>query len=91
MNVYAEITSEKGFKAGILLAHNAQRRDRPSQKMQDLPGTHRNLSPPIRAPDINHKPLAFPTMGFGHIGTSAHWEGSMQIHHRCGILLHQMG
>ena len=36
-------------------------------------------------------PLAFPTVGFGHSGTSAHWEGPMQIHHRCSRLLHQVG
>ena len=81
--------SRESFKAGILLAHNGQRRDRPSQKMQDLPGARQNLSPPIRAPDVSHKPLAFPTVGFGHIGTPAHWEGPMQIHHRCSRLLHQ--
>ena len=72
--------SRENFKAGILLAHNAQRRDQPSQEMQDFPRARQNLSPPIRAPDVSHKPLAFPTVGFGHIGTFGHWEGSMQIH-----------
>ena len=79
------------FKAGILLAHNAQRRNRPSQEMQDLPGACQNLSPPIRALDVSHKPLALPTVELGYIGTSAHWEGPIQIHHRCSGLLHQMG
>ena len=61
--------SRKGLKTGILLAHNTQRRNRPGQEMQDLPGACQDLTPPIRALDINHKPLAFPTMGFGHTGT----------------------
>ena len=69
--------SREDLKAGILLAHNTQRRDRPSQKMQDLPGACQDLTPPIRALDINYKPLAFPIVGFGHTGTSAPWEGPM--------------
>ena len=80
--------SREGLKEGILLAHDTQRCDRPSQEMQDLLGACQDLTPPIRALDINHKPLAFPTMGFGHTGTSAHWEGPMQIHHRRSGLLH---
>ena len=27
--------------------------------------------------DVDHQPLAFSTMGFGYLGTSAHWKGSM--------------
>ena len=55
--------------------------------MQDFPRASQNLSPSIRAPDVSHKPLAFPKVGFGHIGTSAHWERLMQIHHQCSRLL----
>ena len=77
--------------ARILLAHSAQRRDRPSQEMQNLPGARQSLSPPIRAIDIGHKPLAFPTVGVGHIGTSAHWKEPVQVHHRSSGLFHQMG
>ena len=55
--------SREGPKAGILLAHNTQRLDRPSQEMQDLPGACQDLTPPIRALNINYKPLAFLTMG----------------------------
>ena len=58
----------KGLEIGILLAHNTQRSNRPSQEMQDLPGARQDLTPPIRALDVNHKPLAFPTMGFEHTG-----------------------
>ena len=47
--------------------------------------------PPIRTLDINHKPMAFSIVGFGHNGTSAHWEGPMQVHHCCCRLLHQVG
>ena len=82
--------SREGFKAGILLAHNTQRRNRLSLEVQDLPGARQNLSPPIQALDVSHKPMALPTVGLGHIGTSAHWEGPVQIHHRCSRLLHQM-
>ena len=59
----------KGFEIRILLAYNTQRCNRSSQEMQDLPGARQDLTPPIRALDVNHKPLAFPTMGFGHTGT----------------------
>ena len=83
--------SREGLKAGILLAHNTQRCERPSQEMQDLSRACQDLTPPIRALDINHKPLAFLTMRFAHTGTSAHWEGPMQIHHRRSGLLHQVG
>ena len=58
----------KSFKAGILLAHNTQRRDRPGQEMQDLPGARQNLSPPIRAPNVSHKPLALPQWGLDILG-----------------------
>ena len=36
-------------------------------------------------------PLAFPAVGVGHIGTSTHWQGPMQIHNRRSRLLHQVG
>ena len=65
--------SGEGLKAGILLAHDTQRCDRPSQEVQDLSRACQDLTPPVRALDINHKPLAFPTMGFGHTGPPAHW------------------
>ena len=40
---------------------------------------------------VSYKPMAFPAVRFGYIGTSAHREGPMQICHRCSGLLHQMG
>ena len=83
--------SKKSFKARILLAHHAQRRDRPSQEMQNLPGARQSLSPPIRAINVGHKPLAFPVVGLGYIGTSAHWKEPVQVHHRSSGLFHQMG
>ena len=84
-------TSGKSLKAGVLLAHNAQRRNRTSQKMQSLSGARQNLSPPIRATDVSYKPLAFSAVGVGHIGTSAHWKGPMQNYRRSSGLFHQMG
>ena len=36
-------------------------------------------------------PLDLPAVGFGHIGTSAHWQGPMQIHNCRSRLLHQVG
>ena len=81
----------KNLKAGILLTHNAQRRNRASQEMQSLLGAGQNLSPPIRATDLSHKPLAFSTVGARHIRTSAHWKGPMQICRRSSGLFHQMG
>ena len=83
--------SRKSSEAGILLAYNTQRCDRPSQKMQNLPGTRQNIAPPVRALNINHQPLALPTVGFGHIGISAHWQGPVQIYNRRSRLLHQVG
>ena len=83
--------SRKGFEAGILLAYNTQRCDRPSQEMQNLAGARQNIAPPVRAPNINYQPLALPAVGFGHIGTSAHWQGPVQIHNRRNRLLHQVG
>ena len=74
--------SRESFKAEILLAHNAQRRDRPSQEMKNLPGARQSLSPPIRAIDVDHKPLTFPAVGVGHIGTSAYQKEPVQLHHR---------
>ena len=82
---------EKSLEAGVLLAHIAQRRNRTSQKMQSLSGAHQNLSPPIRATDTSYKPLAFSAVGAGHIGTSAHWKGPMQIYRSSSGLFHQMG
>ena len=69
--------SKKGLETGILLAYNTQRRNRPSQEMQNFPGARQDLTPPIRTLDINHKPLVLPTMGFGYTGTSASWKGPM--------------
>ena len=84
-------TGGKSLKAGVLLAHNVQRRNRTSKKMQSLSGARQNLSPPIRATDVNYKPLAFSTVGVGYIGTSAHWKGLKQIYCRSSGLFHQMG
>ena len=81
----------KSLEAGVLLAHNAQRRNRTSQKMQSLLGARQNLSPPIRATEVSYKPLAFSAVGATHIGTSAHWKGVMQIYRRSSGLFHQMG
>ena len=83
--------SRKSFEVGILLAYNTQKCDQPSQEMQNLPGAHQNITPPVRAPNINHQSLALPAVGAGHIGTSAHWQGPMQIHNRRSRLLHQVG
>ena len=81
----------ESLKVGILLAHNAQRRDRTSQKMQSLPRARQNLSPLVRATDVSHKPLAFSVVGVGHFGTSTHWKGPVQIYHRGSGLFYQMG
>ena len=81
----------KSLKTGILLAHNAQRRDRISQEMQNLSRARQNLSPPIRAIDVSHKPLTLSAVGVGHTGTSAHWNGPVQIYHHSSGLFHQMG
>ena len=83
--------SRKSLEAGILLAYNTQRCDRPSQEMQNLSGARQDIAPPVRALNVDHKPLSLPTMGFGHIGTPAHWQGSVQIHNRRNRLLHQVG
>ena len=64
--------SRKSLEAGILLAYHAQGCNRPSQEMQDLSGARQDLTPPVRTYNIDHKSLAFPTMGFGHIGTPGH-------------------
>ena len=83
--------SRKNLEAGVLLAHNAQRRDRTGQKIQSLLGACQDLSSPICAVDVSHKPLDFSTMGARHIGTPTHWNGPMQIYH-CGRgLFYQMG
>ena len=84
-------TGGKSLKAGVLLAHNAQRRNRTGQKVQSLSGARQNLSPPIRATDVSYRHLAFSVVGAGHIGTPAHWKGPVQIYHRSSGLFHQMG
>ena len=84
-------TGGKSLKPRVLLAHNAQRRNITSQKMQSLSGARQNLIPPIRATDVTYKPMAFLVVGVGHIGTSAHWKGPMQIYRRSIGLFHQMG
>ena len=81
----------KSLEAGVLLAHNAQRHNKVGQKVQSLSEARQNLSSPIRATDVSYKPLAFSAMGVGHIGTSAHWKGLMQIYRRSSGLFHQMG
>ena len=87
----SSVTGGKSLKAGVLLAHNAQRRNKTSQKMQSLLRARQNLSPPIRAADVSYKPLAFSAVGVGHIRTSARWKGPMQIYCRSSGLFHQMG
>ena len=84
-------TGRKILEAGVLLAHNAQRRSRTSQKMQSLSGARQDLSSPIRATDVSYKPLAFSAMRVGHIGTLALWKGPMQIYHCSSGLFNQMG
>ena len=81
--------SRKSLKARILLAYHTQGCNQPSQKMQDLLGALQDLTPPVKALNIDHKSLAFPTMRLGHIGTPAHWL-SVQIHNRRSGLLHQV-
>ena len=81
----------KSLEAGVLLAHNTQRRNRTGQKVQSLSGARQNLSSPIRAAELSYKPLAFSAMGVGHIGTPAHWKGPMKIYRRSSGLFHQMG
>ena len=81
----------KSLEAGVLLAHNAQRRNRAGQKVQSLSGARQNLSSPIRATEVSYKLLAFSAMRVGHIGTPAHWKGPMQIYRRSSGLFHQMG
>ena len=56
-HIGARTLAGKALRPGILLAHNAQRRDRTSQEAQSLSGARQNLSPPIRAADFSHKPL----------------------------------
>ena len=48
----------KSLEAGVLLANNAQRRNRAGQKVQSLSGACQNLSSTIQAPDVSYKPLA---------------------------------
>ena len=81
----------KSLEAGVLLAHNAQRRNRAGQKVQSLLEACQNLSSPFRATDVSYKPLAFSAIGVGHIGTPAYWKGPMQIYRRSSGLFHQMG
>ena len=69
---WSSVIGRKSLKIGILLAHNAQRRDRTSKEMQNLSGARQNISPPIRTIDVSHKHLALSVVGIGHIGTSAH-------------------
>ena len=80
--------SRKSLEARILLSYNTQRCDRPSQEMQNLSGARQDIAPPVRALNVDHKPLALPTMGFEHIGTPAHWQGLVQVHNRRSRLLH---
>ena len=47
--------------------------------MQDFLGACQDLSPPNKALDINHTPLAFSTVGIRYTGTSAHWEGQCKF------------
>ena len=90
-HIGARALAGKVLRQGYLLAHNAQRRNRTSQKMQSLSRARQNLSPPIQATNVSYKPLAFSVVGARHIGTFPHWKGPMQIHCRSSGLFHQMG
>ena len=70
--------SRKNLEEGVLLAHNAQRRDRTGQKMQSLSRACQDLSSPISA-DVSHKPLAFSAMGARHIGTPTIGRGQCKF------------
>ena len=58
----------KGFEARILLAYNTQRRNRPSQEIQDLPGARQDLMPPIRALTSIIRPWPFQQWGLDILG-----------------------
>ena len=58
----------KSLKTGILLAHNAQRRERTSQEIQNLSGARQNLSPPVRSIDVSHNPMALSVVGLDILG-----------------------
>ena len=49
-----------------------------------------DLSPPFRAANLNHKPLAFSTVGAKHIRAPTHWERPVQIYCCRSGLLHQV-
>ena len=58
----------KGLEAGVLLAHNAQRRYRIGQKVQSFSGALQNLSPPILATDVSSSPWPFQQWGLDILG-----------------------
>ena len=59
--------------------------------MQNLSRACQDLPPPIRATDLDHKPLAFLAVGFRHTRAPTRWEGPVQVHHCRSGLLHQVG
>ena len=81
----------KTLRQGYYCPHDAQRRHGTGQKMQNLSGACQDLPPPIRATDLDHKPLTFSAVGFRHIRALTRWEGLVQVHHYRGGLLNHMG
>ena len=71
--------SRKNPEVRVLLAHDAQRRHGTSHKMQNLSRACQDLPPPIRATDLDHKPLAFSVVGFRHTRTPTHYEGQCKF------------
>ena len=76
-------------KETLLDFHEKYRVTQHSQVFRGLTGSQRtpgiwgvqarqNLSPPILAIDVSHKPLAFPAVGVGHIGASSIWKEPVQ-------------
>ena len=67
-HIGARTLAGKFLRQGYYWPTILKRCDRPSQEMQNLPGARQNIAPPVRAPNINHHPLALPAVGVGYIG-----------------------
>ena len=61
------------------------------KKMKDLLRACLGLLPPLQAADLNHKPLAFSTVGARHIGAPTYWERPVQVYCCRSGLLHYVG
>ena len=59
--------------------------------MKNLSRACQYLLSPIRATDLDHKPVAFLAVGIRHTRVPNHWKRLVQIHHCKSRLLHQMG